>query len=72
MGPGIFGPALGSRVSEIHMSKVDILPVFLIEQTFHLLWPFKCLCFLKYAVKGTGNVLFIALGFSYICREASA
>lgn len=39
------------------------MPILLVEQTFSPVGPVKRLCFLKYALKGTGNVLLVGSSF---------
>lgn len=39
------------------------MPILLVNQTFRLVRSFKCFCFLRYALKGTGNVLFMCSYF---------
>lgn len=47
------------------------MPIFLVNQAFSLLGPFKCLRFLKYALKGTGNLLLMCFCFFLVsmCLE---
>lgn len=49
------------------------MPVFLVNQAFSLRGPFKCVSFLKYALKGTGNLFLMRFYFFLLsmCSEDS-
>lgn len=66
------GGVAGVCLKAAHISGCDML-ILLVNQTFSLVRPFKRLCFLKYALKGTGNMFFMRSLFFFppvsLCSE---